>query len=263
MKTGDSTPLWNMRANEVAGKQMSVPRVFALSQMARPISPPSPAGSRSANEVGTRLSQIGDGERELVVASWGRPGPRQSGGAPIIIPTSATWQAKPLHHPSDVVLRVRRHRLTRSLTRSKEHRMSPIVLHIPHASRKIPEYVRSTFLPDDAATERELLVMTDHLTDEIVGGFRAEVDRVIFGVSRLVVNPERFPDDADEPMAGRGMGATYTHLSSGEPLRGDCLEIGGVIPVLSDRDSCAASRILFPLKMMHHCITARIRPMLI
>jgi N-formylglutamate deformylase len=97
--------------------------------------------------------------------------------------------------------------------------MSPIILHIPHASRKIPEDMRSTFLADDAAIERELLVMTDHLTDEIVAGFRADVERVIFGVSRLVVDPERFPDDPDEPMAARGMGATYTRLSSGEPLR--------------------------------------------
>jgi len=100
--------------------------------------------------------------------------------------------------------------------------MSPIVLHIPHASRKIPEYVRSTFLPDDAATERELLVMTDHLTDEIVGGFRAEVDRVIFGVSRLVVNPERFPDDADEPMAGRGMGEGWAQRTRTSHLASHC-----------------------------------------
>jgi N-formylglutamate amidohydrolase len=97
--------------------------------------------------------------------------------------------------------------------------MSSIVLHIPHASRKIPEDVQLTFRPDEAAIERELLVMTDHFTDEIVAGFRAEVERVIFGVSRLVVDPERFPDDANEPMAARGMGATYTRLSSGEPLR--------------------------------------------
>jgi hypothetical protein len=115
------------------------------------------------------LSQIGDGEREPVVASWADRGPRQSGGAPIT--NIRKWQAKPLHRPSDVVLRVRRHRLTRSLTWSKERRMSPIVLHIPHASRKIPEYMRSTFLPDDSAIVRELLVMTDHLTDEIVAGF--------------------------------------------------------------------------------------------
>jgi N-formylglutamate amidohydrolase len=57
------------------------------------------------------------------------------------------------------------------------------------------------------------------LADEIIAGFRAEVERVVFGVSRLVVDPERFPDDPDEPMAARGMGATYTRLSSGEPLR--------------------------------------------
>src|SRR6476619_7159428 len=81
------------------------------------------------------------------------------------------------------------------------------------------EDVRSTFLLDDAVMERELLVMTDHFTDEIVAGFRAGVDRVIFGVSRLVVDPESFPDDVDEPMAARGMGATYTRLSIGEPLR--------------------------------------------
>jgi hypothetical protein len=54
--------------------------------------------------------------------------------------------------------------------------------------------MRSTFLPYDAAIERELLVMTDSLTDEIVAGFRAEVERVIFGVSRLVVDPERFTE---------------------------------------------------------------------
>jgi N-formylglutamate deformylase len=85
--------------------------------------------------------------------------------------------------------------------------MSPIVLHIPHASMNIPEDVRSTFRPDDAVIERELLVMTDHFTDEIVARFRAEIEPVMFGVSRLVVDPERFPDDADEPMAARGMGA--------------------------------------------------------
>ena len=38
-------------------------------------------------------------------------------------------------------------------------------------------------------------------------------------VSRLVVDPERFPDDADEPMASKGMGAVYTRTSDGRPLR--------------------------------------------
>jgi N-formylglutamate amidohydrolase len=83
----------------------------------------------------------------------------------------------------------------------------------------IPEIARSSFLPDDTTIERELLLMTDAWTDEIVENFRPEAERIIFPVSRLVVDPERFRDDSDEPMAAKGMGATYTRLSSGEPLR--------------------------------------------
>jgi N-formylglutamate amidohydrolase len=83
--------------------------------------------------------------------------------------------------------------------------MSPIVLHIPHASKEIPIGVRSTFLPCEEKIERELLLMTDTWTDEIVARVALGVTRVIFPVSRLVVDPERFADDANEPMAARGM----------------------------------------------------------
>ena len=38
-------------------------------------------------------------------------------------------------------------------------------------------------------------------------------------MSRLVVDPERFADDALEPMAARGMGAVYTATTEGAPLR--------------------------------------------
>jgi N-formylglutamate amidohydrolase len=102
---------------------------------------------------------------------------------------------------------------------SKGIPMSPIVLHIPHASKAIADDVRSTFLLDAATIEHELLTMTDAWTDEIVAEFRPDVARVIFPVSRLVVDPERFRDDAEEQMAVRGMGATYTQLSTGQPLR--------------------------------------------
>lgn len=40
-------------------------------------------------------------------------------------------------------------------------------------------------------------------------------------VSRLVVDVERFVDDADEPMAARGMGVIYTRTADGSPLRRD------------------------------------------
>lgn len=97
--------------------------------------------------------------------------------------------------------------------------MSPLVLHIPHASRTIPQDVRSLLLPDGDTIGRELLLLTDAWTDEIVAEFDPEAERVLFPVSRLVVDPEQFPHDADEPMAAHGMGAVYTKLSSGERLR--------------------------------------------
>ena len=58
-----------------------------------------------------------DGERELVMARWGMPGPPQFGGAPITnirnvkSPHWRRWlgSRKPLRRPGDVVLRVRRH----------------------------------------------------------------------------------------------------------------------------------------------------------
>ena len=58
-----------------------------------------------------------DGERELVMARWGMPGPPQFGGAPITnirnvgSPHWRGWlgQAKPLRRPCDIVLRIRRH----------------------------------------------------------------------------------------------------------------------------------------------------------
>ena len=46
--------------------------------------------------------------------------------------------------------------------------MIPIILHIPHASREIPNSERGDFLLDDDALEQELLAMTDARTDELL-----------------------------------------------------------------------------------------------
>jgi len=61
--------------------------------------------------------------------------------------------------------------------------------------------------------------MTDRHTDELfdVPGLSAE--RIVFPVSRLVVDPERFLEDSKEPMAARGMGAVYERTSDSRPLR--------------------------------------------
>jgi N-formylglutamate deformylase len=76
-----------------------------------------------------------------------------------------------------------------------------------------------SFLPTPARLEYELLIMTDAWTDKLVEPMSPGATRVVFPVSRLVVDPERFVNDDDEPMASKGMGATYTRLSTGEALR--------------------------------------------
>jgi len=97
---------------------------------------------------------------------------------------------------------------------------SPIVAHIPHASTAIPPQVRSRLLLGDAALERELVRMTDWHTDALFAfAGRLGATRLVNGVSRLVVDPERFADDAEEPMAAVGQGAVYTRASDGSPLR--------------------------------------------
>jgi N-formylglutamate deformylase len=97
----------------------------------------------------------------------------------------------------------------------------PVVVHAPHGSTHIPADVRADLLLDDETLTTELLRMTDHHTDRLaehlVGtlGVTAFVNRT----SRLVVDPERFPDPADEDMDAAGMGAVYTRTHDGRPLR--------------------------------------------
>ena len=94
-----------------------------------------------------------------------------------------------------------------------------VVLHVPHDSTAVPVHVRSQFLLDEAELERELDRMTDHLTLAIFADPLSEAVVIRAPVSRLVVDVERFPDDAQEPMAARGMGAVYTTTSQLTPLR--------------------------------------------
>jgi N-formylglutamate amidohydrolase len=105
---------------------------------------------------------------------------------------------------------------------------SPVVLHVPHGARRIPAEVREHILLDDAALALELDHMTDAGTDRVAHGAADAVagDRGprpwIFEnlLSRLVIDPERFPDEREE-MRAVGMGAVYTRTSHGEALRAD------------------------------------------
>ncbi len=94
-----------------------------------------------------------------------------------------------------------------------------VILHLPHASTVIPASEAAKLAISGEALAQELLRMTDWYTDELFEVGAELADRLLFPVSRLVVDPERFADDADEPMASRGMGAIYTRTSDGRALR--------------------------------------------
>jgi N-formylglutamate deformylase len=104
-----------------------------------------------------------------------------------------------------------------------------VVLHIPHSSRSVPPEERQAICLDDAALNSELLSVTDAYTDELFPLTAVEADRVVFPVSRLVCDVERFSSDEGEPMASRWMGATYTRTSTRKVLRAQ--------PNASDRQS--------------------------
>jgi len=98
--------------------------------------------------------------------------------------------------------------------------MSPIVLHIPHSSTFIPEEYRNQFIIDDEYLEKMIQLMTDHYTDELfVSTDNLKESAVIFPVSRICVDPERFRDDSQELMSEKGMGVIYTHSHEGTPIR--------------------------------------------
>lgn len=94
-----------------------------------------------------------------------------------------------------------------------------VVLHIPHASDRIPDEVRKRLAISDDELERELARLTDWFTDDLFGGLVPGAREVIYGVNRLVADPERFEEDAREPMPPLGFGAVYTLTSEGKDLR--------------------------------------------
>ena len=87
------------------------------------------------------------------------------------------------------------------------------LIHIPHASVRIPDDCRSRFLLDP---ESEFPYMTDWFTDEL---FDLPAQSLMFPISRLVCDVERFRDDRLEEMSRRGMGACYTHTHNGKQMR--------------------------------------------
>ncbi|WCE01028.1 N-formylglutamate amidohydrolase [Streptomyces sp. HUAS 31] len=99
---------------------------------------------------------------------------------------------------------------------------SPVILHVPHSAREIPPAVRAGILLDDPALERELDHIVDAHTAELAeaaaGVAESRPWRFVNRLARLVVDPERFPDEREEMLAV-GMGAVYTRTTHLAELR--------------------------------------------
>ncbi|WP_306362001.1 N-formylglutamate amidohydrolase [Nocardia sp. CC227C] len=99
---------------------------------------------------------------------------------------------------------------------------SPVVLHVPHAGREIPPEVRAGIALSERALAAELAESTDTATDSIAATAAERTARrpwrAVHRYSRMVVDPERFPD-ASEPMLRYGRGAVYERTCGGAPLR--------------------------------------------
>ena len=92
-----------------------------------------------------------------------------------------------------------------------------LLIHIPHASLRLPQDFWRDIVVDQKIIEYNLHFMADYKVDE----FARDIDchKVIAKYSRLYCDVERFQNDADEPMARLGMGAVYTHLPGGAQYR--------------------------------------------
>lgn len=114
------------------------------------------------------------------------------------------------------------HRFTDSVDLLPGAANSAVILHVPHSSRVIPPAVRADILLDERALADELDHITDAHTERIaaIAAGLAPVRpwRFVNLLSRLVVDPERFPDEREEMLAV-GMGAVYTRTTHREALR--------------------------------------------
>ena len=97
--------------------------------------------------------------------------------------------------------------------------MTPLLVHLPHDATAIPPDAQADFLLSAEELRAECLRLTDRHTAALYADGLAPIDCLRAEVSRLVVDVERFADDAQEPCAQVGMGATYVRTADGRPLR--------------------------------------------
>lgn len=89
-----------------------------------------------------------------------------------------------------------------------------MILHIPHSSIELP---KDFLVSNETDLAQEFQRMTDWYTDELFD--LPYATKIVFPLSRLYCDVERFRDDAKEVMAKKGMGVCYETNSFGKKLR--------------------------------------------
>ena len=96
--------------------------------------------------------------------------------------------------------------------------MQKVVLNIPHSSTVIPSWAEK----DITISESKLSLLIDFMTDKDIDklwSFVPDKNKQVASLSRLIVDTERYRNDADEPMSQKGMGLYYTHTPFGNEFR--------------------------------------------
>ncbi|MDA9976182.1 N-formylglutamate amidohydrolase [Alphaproteobacteria bacterium] len=94
-----------------------------------------------------------------------------------------------------------------------------LVIHAPHASTHIPDDLWDQFIIGREEMKQEALASADLYTDLLAQEAWPLAGIVCAEISRIVVDIERYSDDAMEEMAKVGRGVIYTHGHSGKQLR--------------------------------------------
>ena len=94
-----------------------------------------------------------------------------------------------------------------------------LVIHVPHASTHIPLAAYRDYLLTPDQLDAEAKISADLHTDALAHAAWPGAVIVQASISRVVVDVERYDDDATEKMAARGRGVVYTHTHDMKQMR--------------------------------------------
>jgi len=86
----------------------------------------------------------------------------------------------------------------------------PLIAHVPHAATYVPDRVRRCIVLSDAELRCEIARLTDWHVDRLFS-WVPDLGGEVFAstLARVAFDPERFRDDAREPMVAVGQGVVY------------------------------------------------------